>query len=445
MSRQLLYATLVWLATLPVVAAVFCYALMWGTHRWNSPAWLIVCSVMAALSLVIAWRAARRWMASHFRFSLRGMLIAMAVVAVLLSTIGQWWLDFFGRGHAIHTAVSSGASVEDGRAFEGRPKNALYSWIGFDPFDKAGMLEIGSDQALLKVLDRPRQFRDFTHFSFDSGTTSAGFEHAEKLNQFPNLRGGQFMGSVIDDRGLSYLRKWDRVPDLFFNGCSKITNAGLVNLTEMSQLTRLSFVGETPGMSISDAGLAHVGKIKNLKYLMLLQLPQVTDAGLDHLHGLANLEYALIRNTGATEAGFRRLMTALPDCRIVTDVKIDYPGSVQRIVTRTVVNSQGKDEMLSETADPGRIAEIVAATESFTSEDTWIGRADNPLPGSHVLQFYGATRVLYEVRIGEGKLQKHFHPWTNWVSWRITADQQQQLLDLVLPRDEVIPNNENAR
>jgi hypothetical protein len=304
------------------------------------------------------------------------------------------------------------------------------------------MLDIESDQALVEVLNRPHQFRNFTHFSFDSGTTSTGFEHAEKLNQFPNLRVGQFMGSAIDDRGLSYLRKWDRVPQLFINGCSNITDAGLVNFTEMPRLTRLSFVGETPGMSISDAGMIHVGQIKQLKYLMLLQLPQITDAGLDHLHGLANLEYAVIRHTGATEAGIQRLMEALPDCRIVTDVEINYPGSVRRIVIRSVDNARGTDEIVRETTDPSHLAEIIAATESLVSDDAWIGRADKPFPANYVLQFFGATRLLYEIRISENTLQKN---WENWVRWQITAEQQQQLLDVVLPRDEANPGKKNGR
>jgi hypothetical protein len=60
-------------------------------------------------------------------------------------------------------------------------------------------------------------------------------------------------------------------------------------------------------------------------------------------------------------------------------------------------------------------------------------RSDDPWPAEIVLQCIGATRVLYEVRIGDGALQQNYR--TNWTKWSVTHEQQVQLMDLLTPRN----------
>ena len=68
---------------------------------------------------------------------------------------------------------------------------------------------------------------------------------------------------------------------------------------------------------MTDAGLAHLTGLENLKSLNLAA-NQVTDAGLVHLAGLTALEYLNLSRTQVTDVGVAELQTALPSCRIET-------------------------------------------------------------------------------------------------------------------------------
>ena len=66
---------------------------------------------------------------------------------------------------------------------------------------------------------------------------------------------------------------------------------------------------------VSDAGVQHLGKLTNLKYLSL-GFTHVTDQGLESLKGLKHLEGIGLANTKTTPEGIDRLRTALPKARI---------------------------------------------------------------------------------------------------------------------------------
>lgn len=431
MKRYLLVAALM-LVAVPVIIAVVAFALMWCVHQWNWPAWAVtlVGGALFAGSEYVVWRFARQLVANRFRFSIRGMLLGMAVTAVLLASLGRWWLDFFGQHVAIRNTSRYGADVDDGRGYLGRRKNALFDWIGFDPFEKERVLEINSDRALAEVLARPNRFSKFVLLSFNRGVTSAGFEHAERLNALPDLRVGQFMMSPIDEQGLQHLSKWTQVPELFFNGCPNVTDAGLAHLVELPNLEAFSLVDEGGGMVITDAGLVHIGQMKGLKYLMLSRLPNVTDAGLSHLHGLSSLEYFVIRGTAVTEEGLKELYMALPDCRIDADITVPGPTNVRRLVVRKLAEP---DTPSAEVSDPARIGDVLKLLEEFKAGDKWESNVSKALPAELRLDFMGQTRMLYEIRIDRQSLQMQAFFRNRWTRWHITDEQQAQLMELLTP------------
>jgi hypothetical protein len=81
------------------------------------------------------------------------------------------------------------------------------------------------------------------------------------------------------------------------------TDAQAAELTNLGEQIVWLKLGET---NLSDAGLAQVGKLKNLLKLHLEQT-KVTDAGLKYLSGLANLEYLNLYGTSITDAGLAQL------------------------------------------------------------------------------------------------------------------------------------------
>ena len=67
---------------------------------------------------------------------------------------------------------------------------------------------------------------------------------------------------------------------------------------------------------MTDAGLAHVKKLKNLESLNLAST-SITDAGLEHLRECPNLEHLLLSFCqGVTQAGVERMEEALPNLTV---------------------------------------------------------------------------------------------------------------------------------
>jgi hypothetical protein len=249
------------------------------------------------------------------------------------------------------------------------------------------------------------------------------------LNSFPKLRIGEWIEEPIDSQGLAHLRKWTNVRVLFFNGCPNVRDADLRHVVDLPHLEELSLVEEGGGMVISDSALAHVGRMKNLKKLMLISLPQVTDAGLVHLHGLTKLEDLVIRRTGVTEAGLEQFFKALPDCRVITDVPIQGPAEIQQIVVWRIRPPEVKLGVIS---NPDRIGAIRALVEDWTENATQIDDrdSDTPLPAKIRLEFKGRTRTLYEVRFGNNTFQRNFRrEW--WGKWQLSDEQESQILELL--------------
>jgi hypothetical protein len=430
MKRHLLSTAIV-LAATPLVALLVAFVLMWSVHQWNLPAWVVILAGggLSAAAMYGVWRIVRRLVRDRFRFSIRAMLIGVAIVAALLATVGRWWVDFFGQHSAIRSVSMRGAYVDDGRGDLGRPKNLMFDWIGYDPFERDRILELDTDRALEEVLDGPGRFSNFVMLSFNRGVTSAGFARAERLNQLTDVRVGQFLRSSIDDQGLQRLSQWTNVEYLFFNSCPYVTDAGLAHLVDLPNLDQFALIEEGAGMVITDAGLVHVGKMKNLKLLMLRGL-LLTDTGLPHLYGLTNLQELSIRDTGITEDGMRQLYAALPDCRINSDVAVSGSANVKRIVVHKLDHPQ---TMVPDVTEPERIADVLSLIEAIKPQDAWDSRVDEPWPAEYRLEFVGKSRTLFEVRLGERELQQSFAFFRRWTKWRITDEQQSRLLGILKP------------
>src|SRR5262249_21458981 len=143
----------------------------------------------------------------------------------------------------------------------------------------------------------------------------AGLEHVQGLKQLQTLfldrgrgHGTDFTISStlsvgrprrmhITDAGLAYLQKLTQLKELSLYG-TEITDEGLVHLAPLQQLTSL----DLDGTQVSDAGLRHLTSLKNLKALHLDQT-QITDQGLLQLHDLTKLSDLTTRNTQVTQQG----------------------------------------------------------------------------------------------------------------------------------------------
>jgi hypothetical protein len=92
---------------------------------------------------------------------------------------------------------------------------------------------------------------------------------------------------------------------------TRVTDAGLVTLARMPNLTRLSLGNTTVG----DAGLQHLAGLAHLEYLNLYGT-RVSDAGLGALRALVGLRVVYLWETQVTLEGRASLQGNLPHLRV---------------------------------------------------------------------------------------------------------------------------------
>ena len=92
---------------------------------------------------------------------------------------------------------------------------------------------------------------------------------------------------------------------------TKVTDAGLAALTKLPNL-RMLHLEKT---AVGDAGLAHLKGLNSLEYLNLYGT-QVTDAGLPQLEGLKNLKHVYLWQSKVTDEGAEKLRKALPTAKV---------------------------------------------------------------------------------------------------------------------------------
>ncbi len=118
---------------------------------------------------------------------------------------------------------------------------------------------------------------------------------------------------------------------------TEITNDGLEHLATLP-LQKLHL----ERTKIGDDGLKHLKSLKDLTYLNLYDT-KVTDAGLEHLQGLKQLKKLFVWKSEVTDAGIKTLNEALPDLKIVGELKLE-PVVVEEPKKEEPVKEEAKAE-----------------------------------------------------------------------------------------------------
>ncbi len=151
------------------------------------------------------------------------------------------------------------------------------------------------------------------------------------LSQMARLRELDLSGSRITDAGLERLKGFHQLTKLNVSATA-VTDAGLAHLTGLTELRWLGLGGagrsgkmgpngrtvwtDYGNMRITDAGLKHLTALTQLERLDLF-CAHVTDAGLDSLKRLTRLERLSLDGTDVTAEGLKNLQRALPNCQFV--------------------------------------------------------------------------------------------------------------------------------
>ena len=219
-------------------------------------------------------RAQAKHRRNWWQFSLRTLLVVVALLCVLFAWMGakfnrvrqqrQAIAELKERGFVVlldyeeHLISPSGLVEPPGPKF-------LRNWLGDDFFDE--VISASSDVSL----DSDGSARELTD------------DDLKLLGRFPQLTYLSLAGDI------------------------RITDKQLALLAELSQLQYLSL----DGCPVTDSGMAHIARLRQLSFLDLSGT-SITDAGLAQLGGLANLHELRIARTGVTELGIQRLRALLP-------------------------------------------------------------------------------------------------------------------------------------
>jgi hypothetical protein len=233
----------------------------------------------------------RHW----FQFSLRTLLLSLLVLGLGFGWFAYKVKQAREQRDAVEAIQKAGGQVsyDYGRADASRT-NWLQDLLGRDFFfDVSGVYLNGT------------------------GVSAELLREAREDGQTSQLR--YFDAHMTDDE-LAVLKKLPRIKDLTLCN-TKVTDAGLANLTDLRQLSRLHLIG-----CFSDTGLKHVERLPRLRELSL-RGTRVTDDGLKRLQGFARLQHLDLSDTQVTDTGLEHL-TQLKQLRTLDlhDTKVTDAG-----------------------------------------------------------------------------------------------------------------------
>ncbi len=435
MKRLVLVGAILGTIVALVVACFFVLAtLLWLVFRWNPAAWVVwgIGLNLAAVVVVPIWRWWRLPVKQRFRFSLRGMLVGITLFALWLGIVG---ISAWRRGReaaAIADLLEHGATVE---YYDQVPRGRLVGLFGYDPFLKVQVIDIHGDQGLVTLLAHADDFPDLELVNFwGSRVSDAGLAGVENLSRFPNLREVLISGCMITDLSLKRLADWKQLEELHLHNCAKITDAGLAHLKDLPNLRFLRLLQENAGtMPVTDAGLAHVADLQQLQELMIVRIPvtdaglayvarlprlkhlfvlgiPITDAGIAQLRELPSIEYVHFRNTQVTRLGVDDLCRGLPDCLVTWGDEIRFP-SVCQIRQIEVWDEVPQARWLATIAEEEPVANIKEWLDKNHAQlqnrltrnrESWMHEKDGPSGACLSIRFEGSNRRLHEIHVGNG-------------------------------------------
>jgi hypothetical protein len=224
---------------------------------------------------------------------------------------GPWRLEIAGVADAKNRGVRDDSILVD----PARIFMAALTDPGVERPANAKTIDQYSD-ALREVLDLARAAAIFDKegYVWDM-TLCAGWVNDDVMREFqrlPRLESLALNGAAeIGDEGLAHLGRLTELKHLSLP-TSKVTDKGLAHLVNLKRLESLRLWSGR----ITDEGLKTISGIEGLKGLTLFGASNVTEAGLQHLAGMKHLNFLHIADATLSPAAIDRLKQALPRCQV---------------------------------------------------------------------------------------------------------------------------------
>ncbi len=134
------------------------------------------------------------------------------------------------------------------------------------------------------------------------------------LKQCPSLRGISLSFVDLQSNAITHIAAIPPLEKLrLYHIGTPITDESLNRLSRLTNLKTLSIViKETSQMPITNAGIAHLSRLKKLEHVSLNHCEKITDEGLRHFEGLASLRQLRLDKSLVTKAGADWLRDKIP-------------------------------------------------------------------------------------------------------------------------------------
>lgn len=247
----------------------------------------------------------------RLRFTLRQLLVLVAILAVLLTYGGKRIVDARKQRQLISLIQSYGGENYHNLNFKGEAERTIrFPNLEFSPKlpGPDWVRNRFGEECFVSVVEA---FFDKQSHRILDDTMFAEFSDALRTRDLPRPQGLVFSELPITDSTLGHLDEFPDLRSLHIVNCPAINDAGLQRLQSLKRLRRL----DLRGSSITDSGLANLSELTELRELSLART-SVSDAGLTHLERLTNLEWLGLSNTAVTSDGRKNLKQHLPKCEI---------------------------------------------------------------------------------------------------------------------------------
>ena len=298
-------------------------------------------AVAASLATILLIGIVGELVRRRFRISLRILLVAFTVAAVLMGLYGRRLVEArkqqqvaakirrlggnvkydFGANSGGWVALNNSVVIPDwctsvfGPDLFARAKKVNFRGNSFTDDD----LELVRELPFVEYLDLSSSvftaaaLQHLTHSNIKrvmlngKQATATGFTH---LKTIPDLSQLILRGRGITDETLSHLQGPAGLKKLTLWETS-VTDSGLTHLHTIERLEYL----DINNCQVGDAGLSHVARLNSLRYLHLNRIT-ISDAGIMELKRLTQLQRLSFSRTAVTNLGLEKLQESMPSCEI---------------------------------------------------------------------------------------------------------------------------------
>ena len=229
------------------------------------------------------------------QFSLRSLLVAMAVLSLLFGMVGRWLQQVRAEQQAAMEIQKLGGRVQ----FRSRLDEAI------------GWQSSGNHKPSRWLPGDGYVHGVYLHFAHLADAPQVTDESLVHLKPLVHLRVLEISHPKISDAGLEHLAGLTQLEHLGLRRTA-ITGFGFDYLKGFKKLKTLDLAFT----KFDDAGLQYIEGWTNLRELYLSST-DITDAGLRYLRELHSLESLILDDTSVTSAGIKQLRHALPRVQIV--------------------------------------------------------------------------------------------------------------------------------